>query len=241
MMMDPGLAAITLNNKGTQHLRNQNYTKAIAFFRNAVIKANFLLQKLQDSQLCSISDANTSPPPRQSNEALTLETILLESDEVDDSYPSQYSFETDESLLCKSAFVIHHDHELSYLSVTSLSLLSMCAIYNLAIAHHLSGLRLRSRQYICKAKQFYEIAYQLQEQRLFETKVLPCVCVLNNLAAICRQLGDLKRSNEVLRELLAVMEHLDCIGYKLRQCYWGVCWRNLLSLSLGKPRTAAAA
>lgn len=237
MATDQGLKAIALNNSGAHHLRSQNYVKAIAFFRNAVVKAKVVLQR-------SISDANTSQPHQLAGADITLETMhLLSTDDEGCSHSSQYSFETDESLLCMSAIAIHHTgNETSSLSVQSVAILSMSAIYNIAIAHHLCGLRQRSRDYLHKAKNFYEIAFELMHQQQSVTaEALPCMCVLNNLASLHHLLGDTVRSILVLKELLVSMQRLDCTGRKLSNSHWRVFWSNLLRLSLRNPISAAAA
>lgn len=238
MAMDLGLKAIDLNNLGAHHLRNHNYDKAIAFFRNAVVKTKVVLQR-------STSDTNPSPTELSGSE-ITLEAIMLSTDDDRDccNNSPHYSFETDESLLCKSAIVIHRSNESTSLSpVQSVSLLSMSAIYNLAISHHLSGLRQRSREYLHKAKHYYEIAFQLMQKqhRSNEAVALPYMCVLNNLAAIHRLLGDTERSSMALNELLAVMQRANGRGHKLSETQWRVFWSNLLSLSLRDPTSAAAA
>lgn len=221
--------ATALNNSGAYHLLNNNHGEAIASFRCAVHKTEELL--CQQSKVGSQEGA--LPPSR---EGLHVDFIDLERSNriIKGAYTSSDSF------VCQSAMIISQDTSKGPPSHL-LPMISMSAIYNLAVAHHLYGIRNRASPYLQKALRYYEISYRIQREHPLCYNSSHVLCILNNVAMIYRLIHDHQKSIKMLRQLYSVMSLLDLDGQKKNQRHWAGLWSNVLCLVLDPPATSPAA
>jgi tetratricopeptide (TPR) repeat protein len=233
--MDTYYQAAALNNSGAYHLLNKNYTEAISLFRSSVSKTKELVHR-QSGQ--TQSSQRVLPPKK---EGLRMEFIDLDcSSQLIES--SDTSVHMEDSFVCKSAIIISQDDgDSKEASVHLLHMIGISAIYNLAIAHHLYGLRNRSPRYLQKALQYYAISYKIHVDGPLCSNPTHVLCVLNNMAMIHRSMGEGQRSSIFLRRLYSTMSNLDETGQKQDQRHWTGFWRNILGLVMDYLSTAAAA
>lgn len=238
---------IALNNTGAHHLCNGNYDQGVAFFRLAVLRANHLTSSIPDAQSPAPDSTDNASRIQKPKQDLTLETRRLTTTDDDCNYHSLHSFQSEESLICKSAIFVHkadNDKTRSRsLSTHSVQILALSAIYNLAITYHLAGLPQRSRHDLHKARQFYELAYKLQrhDAESSSSQSMLRTCVLNNLAAVHHLLGNTEKSSRIFQELLLSVCILENSSLEIDQSHSRVVWGNLMILSLESPISAAAA
>jgi hypothetical protein len=233
--MDTYYQAAALNNRGAYHLLSNNYTEAISLFRCSVSKTKELLHRPSGQ---TQSSQRVLPPQK---ECLRMEFIELDcSSQLIES--SDASVHMEDSFVCKNAIIISPDDgDSKESSVHGLQMIAISAIYNLAIAHHLYGLRNRSPRCLQKALEYYEISFKIHVQGSMCSNPTHVLSVLNNVAMIHRSMGEGQRSSMFLRRLYSAMSFLDETGQKQDQRHWLGFWRNILGLVLDSPSTAAAA
>eukprot|EP00980_Cylindrotheca_fusiformis_P021320 scaffold8211_cov117-Cylindrotheca_fusiformis.AAC.16 len=224
--------AASLNNSGAYHLLNNSHHEAISSFGCMVTKTKELLR--QQSQSDERIDRS-----RGSEKAVRMDFLDLESSSNRHCFKD--SIISDDSYVCKSAIILSHDTTKEIQSHL-LPMISSCAIYNLAIAYHLYGIRKNAPRYLRKALQYYEISYKIQKHKssmCYNPSLV--LCILNNVAMIHRCLNDQTRSKKFLMQMYSVMTRLDAKGRKECQRHWAGLWSNVLCLVLGPPSSAAAA
>jgi hypothetical protein len=121
------------------------------------------------------------------------------------------------------------------------SKLSMVAMYNLALAFHLSALELASVTRLVRAQKLYEFAFHMHLEESCDVTLLYSLALMNNLGLIYRLLGDEGRSGQCFQHLLATMMFLleSEEAQKIQQ--WDGLMSNVLGLIFTEQAVAAAA
>eukprot|EP00980_Cylindrotheca_fusiformis_P021318 scaffold8211_cov117-Cylindrotheca_fusiformis.AAC.14 len=223
--------ATTLNNQGASFLMNNNYEEAILLFQSSASMTKALMEQPQhqDSN-CSMND----------NNAMRMKFI-----DLDFSDPSS----TEDSFICKSAIIISYDNQVEEHSIPDASnashhllpMIAISAIYNLAIAHHLYGIRHLSTDFFLQALHYYEISYNMQLQQPTCSNPTHVLSVLNNVAMIHRSMNDPQQAKTFLERLYHIMSLLDQRGEKHSERRWEGFWSNILCLVVDPSSLAAAA
>lgn len=233
--METSYQAATLNNSGVYHLLINNYEEATSLFQSSLLKTKELLHR--EPQPPTQSDQSVLLPKKQS-----LSMIFVEVD-----CPSQQMKEAiasvpaeKEAFVCKSAIIISHDGSADE-SGHSLSTIAISATYNLAIAHHVHGIRNRSLEHLRLALRCYAISKMMQKQSPSSYNPTHVLAILNNVAVIYRILEDEQQCNKFLRRLYTTMSILDLTGQNHNQKHWAGFWSNARQLVVIQPFCAAAA
>lgn len=229
--MNKSIQAAVLNNAGAQHLVNNNFKDAISCFRNSLSKA-------REVQICGRRRHAKEESPccafPRNKKGPRVDVLHME-------YPAQ-TIKVSE--VCKSVRVVSGDCQHTTMKAPLLSVATFCAIYNLALLHHLLWLQSRSPRYLEQALQYYEMSCKIQQKvpRL-RSSHSHALCVLNNMAVIYWLIGDRQKSNFFLSRLystMAVLQETGLPGSQRNQ--WKGFLNNALFFVLS-PRsfTAAAA
>jgi hypothetical protein len=121
------------------------------------------------------------------------------------------------------------------------SKLSMVAMYNLALAFHLSALELASVTRLVRAQKLYEFAFHMHLEESCDVTLLYSLALMNNLGLVYRLLSDERRSSQCFQHLLATMMFLleSEEAQKIQQ--WDGLMSNVLGLIFTEHAVAAAA
>eukprot|EP00980_Cylindrotheca_fusiformis_P013025 scaffold3254_cov98-Cylindrotheca_fusiformis.AAC.6 len=237
--MDPIFEAASLNNEGAyQLLFEKDYIKAISSFRTAMMKAKAILR----------TPAKGARRPLEDNLPPAAEAVLdfVDSEDSNDAswgkkFPRPPVNLWDLAFICRSTIVISKDSTSEEVSVNFLPKIIFSAVYNLALAHHLHGMSVRSTRHLRMALKFYEISYRLQMADRVCSNPKHVLSVFNNRAMIYRCMGDELKASEFLRRLCSVMSSLDEKGQRTDEHNWRGFLSNAVELLLEVPVAAATA
>lgn len=227
---------VASNNSGVDHLLHYKYTEAISLFQTSLQHAKHHLQ--------SQSRSNQSLPGKQG--AFQCDFIDLDCSSHLVGCSENFS-EREYSFVSKNAMAIStmdkNQQGVGNCSIARLlPMVTISAVYNLAIAHHLIAIHYQSPHHLRKALHFYEISYRMQRHEPLCHSPMHLMCVLNNVAMIHRSMNHEQKSNKFLQRLHSMMSILKDAG--LNQSYgqhWNGFWGNVLGLLVDPPSTAAAA
>lgn len=254
-------AAVSFNNNGANRLIfKKDHTEAIQSLQRAVLSAEELLRSGSCQSQGHLNESNSNAGDRLQLELIDLEctghqsigyfpTMSDDATAAVDSLQPLYQ----DSFICKSVIMIYQDKSTNdEISASShVPMVALSALFNLAIASHLYGIRHHSTPHLKKALQFYEISNTLHDSSSTSSNtrciVLP---IYNNMAMIYQSMGDEQKANEYLRRLCKEMSSLENEGrgegegnHQIRgdERNWRGFWSNIAGLLLSTPATAASA
>lgn len=206
---------VQCNNSGALYMLNGNFAQAATVFRNAV---RLTKQVLNHSRRMNV------PKPTQGPELVF---------EFQDAGRSSISSSSSKSFVSRGVIVIAQNN-LSDISVLNLYRISMIAIYNLALANHLSGLEDRDMKKLKKALEYYEVSYKLHLQEPLSPshrKQTHVLSIVNNVGSIYRLLHEHEKSNMFFRHLLSKMSAMKDSGHIDESMdRWNGFWSNIIEL-----------
>eukprot|EP00980_Cylindrotheca_fusiformis_P013024 scaffold3254_cov98-Cylindrotheca_fusiformis.AAC.5 len=255
-MADPIFEAISLNNKGAYHLVvDEDFTNAMSSFLSALMKTEELLS------VCKADHQMNSSDLRHDAESIQLEFVDLDTssslcdeaivlgngchknqwDIANDAAANTERHADDSLFICKSAIMIYRGIKSKESSLHLVPKVAFSAVYNLAIANHLYGIRHRSLHHLQRALHLYGLSHTLRTDDSFCSNSKHELSVLNNMAMIHRHMGDESKSIEYLRRLCTVMSCVDEKGRERDQRNWRGFLSNIADLYLGNSAAAASA
>jgi hypothetical protein len=222
--------AASLNNQGVASLLNESYDEAISFFFSSL--------KTTRSQIRESTNASTYYCPRSGD----LQCSTTKFNFLDPKYPHCGPRHLNPASFVSQRVVAVSDFDPDE-GAFSLSIIANVALYNLALASHLSGLQKKCVVRLQRALRCYELSYKLQMQKTAKISPVPAMSVLNNIGTIYRLLNDQETSNKFFQHLLSAMVFFretgepDCMVGDTLSGFWS----NVMSLILKNPCTAGAA
>jgi tetratricopeptide (TPR) repeat protein len=190
---------ITCNNAGASCIEAGDYSKAIVNFSRAL-----------KSSKASI-DNNKQGEPESLPFKIDLDTFMMTHGKSDKD-PKDGNESSSDFLVYKSPIRIPESLFQQEGFDSEEVLFSVIAIFNLALAHHLSGLesKVSSTNMLQKAVKLYEYGVQIQESH--RSDECPCtlffLSTLNNVGDIHRRLGDALTSERCFQQLLSILMFL---------------------------------
>ena len=120
--------------------------------------------------------------------------------------------------------------------------LSFIQLYNLALSHHLCGLRRQSQEHsLRKAISLYELAYTIHVSEDVELTILQSMAIVNNLGQLHKRLNDIEKSHQCFENLLTTLMFVkDCGEQDCHQLLDGFL-SNVMSVILCGAKPAPAA
>jgi hypothetical protein len=223
--------AASLNNQGVDSLFNENYDEAISFFFSSL--------KTTRSQIRESTNASTYYCPRSGD----LQCSTTNFNFLDTKYPYCGPQHPDPAPFVSQRVIAVSDFDPNEGAFSSLSIIANVALYNLALASHLSGLQNMCVVRLQRALRCYELSYKLQMQKTAKISPVPAMSVLNNIGTIYRLLNHQETSNKFFEHLLSAMVFFRETGETncMVEDTLSGFWSNVMSLMLKNPCTAGAA
>jgi hypothetical protein len=223
--------AASLNNQGVASLLNENYDEAISFFFSSL--------KITRSQIRESINASTYYCPRSGDLQCSTSKFTF----LDPKFPYCGPQHPNPASFVSQRVIAVSDFDPNEGAFSSLSIIANVALYNFALASHLSGLQKKCVVRLQRALRCYELSYKLQMQKTAKISPVPAMSVLNNIGTLYRLLNHQETSNKFFQHLLSAMVFFretgetDCIVEDTLSGFWS----NVMSLILKNPCTAGAA
>ncbi|KAL3916234.1 MAG: hypothetical protein SGILL_005272 [Bacillariaceae sp.] len=119
---------------------------------------------------------------------------------------------------------------------------SLFIIFNLALAHHLNGIRQSDRDQLEKALKLYECVYRISHEEEVDLSVLHAMALTNNLGHVHLILKDTLKSQKCFEQLLATLIYFVEVSDGERKEIENLngFFSNATGLSMKKEGAAAA-
>lgn len=237
---------VILNNEGVALVETQRYEEAISSFTEALtmLKQGLLVEKpFEDSQeTLMITDEDdevtaSSPPRRRAS----LCDPLIDNGATQRLAGRQMiekSSSNDQPFLFSTPIRISG----SQMSGSSHSYISMSFIvlFNLALSHHLSAIKLNMPHgNLNKALTLYELAYALQMREQIPLPIIYCMALVNNLGLIHKSMKHESSSRQCFEHLLATIMLIITSGQGTQFDHADGFLSNVTSLLLSVSAPAA--
>ncbi|KAL3917607.1 MAG: hypothetical protein SGILL_004634, partial [Bacillariaceae sp.] len=182
--------AIASNNRGVQLLKAGDLTGAI-----------FALAQGLDSMKCIMEDPGFAESSDSADGMDTEEEPSLSFMETCcDSSVSPCHPQADEP-----SYVFCSPIELKTATAIPSLKISLFIIFNLALSHHLNGIRQSDREQLEKALRLYECVYRISHEEDVDLSVLHAMALTNNLGHVHLILKDTHKSQKCFEQLLATL------------------------------------
>ena len=238
MNSSPASITIQLNNEGAEFLNNSQYGKAVSSFTVALAKVKtMLVQDMEDDSESATPDHPPHAPASASGCSVPAGKSCATSLQADAMYlldPSR------RSIFC-NPIVLTDRNERPTLELYNRY--SFAIIFNLALAHHLSGMdstELRDTK-LRKALRLYEFAYSIQMQEDVQLQLVYTFGMVNNLGHIQETLGDQEKAQQCYQHLLSTLMYVMESGEGNYEGQWDIFLHNITHLILRQSPMAAAA
>jgi tetratricopeptide (TPR) repeat protein len=224
---------VLLNNGAAALFETENYDEAVSMLKQAfAMNKSLVLVKKETSR----SNNNNNVLHKCCTSTVPDDTMTGDDDSSED-----YIYRKPITIAVTSAINAGYD-----IHVT----LSAIIIFNLALAHHLSGMFLkydanRNSENLEKAVTLYSLALQVvvaEQRRLASDVTMFLLAIFNNIGHIHKTLGETKVANSFFERMLITLLYLsECQGWEgsksLSECFF----RNTTHLILKDLFTAEAA
>ena len=217
-MTNPNELTVLLNNRGVAYLEMGNYAKAFALFRDALRNTMANLRETteseaQDEEVPQLSHKDC--PEVWKNKGMEAFADLKYLPRL-----SSYGPVNSEYLFSEGITLMEEEDAYSPNKLVDVSVASSIVLFNLALIHHLKGLKDNSSKYLIKAESFYQKSFAL----LAETGLLlgrtgnpvidfVAMALLNNAAQVGRELCHSEQSKQHFTELLAIALQVNAASY----------------------------
>jgi tetratricopeptide (TPR) repeat protein len=212
--MNPSTAAIAsrLNNLGVNLIESGLYEQAIASFSKG-----FTVVKKVLSHQGKCTAPLEEPATMENASEPVAQAPSCHFHKMQEATPMEIG-ETEEPVCSDEPFIFRNPifipcHAMDLTCFKYYVKLSFIILYNLALAHHLSGvsgnntlMRLR------KALSLYELAYTIQMTENIELTVLETMAIVNNLGQIHTSLENKEKSCQCFQHLLSTIMFLNDSG-----------------------------
>eukprot|EP00980_Cylindrotheca_fusiformis_P009802 scaffold2156_cov115-Cylindrotheca_fusiformis.AAC.27 len=190
--------AILFCNTGSRLLVEGRYTNAMKMFEKSLKVLKFLSKR---SRSADIATTTTTTLPFSFDDCISMESSS------DDEIESSSSFVCREPIFMDTT--TNDDEESDFLRIFA------TIVFNLALVHHLQGLRCQCPSALEKASALYEVCLKIQIKNRFDlgdyTKLL---VIPNNLGHVNMELGRTKRAQGYMkflsRQLATYSSTLEC-------------------------------
>jgi hypothetical protein len=226
----------SLINIGAHHMVNKNYDEAITSFLSCMKVTKQMLRQMEMGMAAG-TKKKLSCRDTVASKDFGYEFLHVDSCDM----PSvENSFVFKKVVVVTSCTSSNADDD-AVMSV--LVYLAVISVYNLALAHHLSGLERQCRQRLERARNYYELSYKLQSQESAAGfGLLHSLSVLNNIGAICSVLNEREASEKFFSKLLTALTYLRENGDAAQiQNSWNGFWSNAVTSIICNPSAAGAA
>ena len=196
--------AFKLNNQAAALIGNGQFESSFPALTGALKKMSKEIIDLADHG----EDPNAAHMKQTSLDECMLATSSVQEDEQD---------ELSDNAVDQGFYIYNRAIHLPALSIEDTSyhtsvMVSVVAIFNLALAHHLTAVEQNNAQLLRKAAKLYELAHNMQsEEEWMENTSLFTMAIINNLGLIYRCLDERETSGKCFQHLLStLMFFTDC-------------------------------
>jgi tetratricopeptide (TPR) repeat protein len=199
--------AIELNNQAAALIGNGQFKSSFPALTSALKMSKKYLIDFADHE----EDQNSAPVKQTSlDECMLANNSSVQDDEQeelsDDDAVDQGYYIYNRAIHISASFIEettrHH----------SIVMVSVVAIFNLALAHHLTAIEEKNFLLLRKAAKLYELSHNMQiEEEWMENTSLFTMAIINNLGLIYRCLDESETSGKCFQQLLStLMFFIDC-------------------------------
>jgi tetratricopeptide (TPR) repeat protein len=208
---------VTMNNQGVSMIQERRYEDAIDCFISAVQHINQVLETTRGL------------PERPSSMVCLLQ---------DNHQVLSVPVSSDEKMFVFRNPLLVSEKRTGSFQVSAKT--SLVALYNLAMAYHLSGLQNQCAKRLKQALSYYELSYKmlLDEQHVVVSQAM---IILNNIGQIHRLLQNEEGAKNCFQYLLTTMMFVQQTGEASRIQNWDSFLSNVLDLIVQGPFPASAA
>jgi hypothetical protein len=225
----------SLNNHGARNIVNKNYDEAISCFLCCMKVTKQRLREMEVNRAavkqlsCNDHNATANAFGHEFLDVVSCDMSSVES-----------CFVFKKVVVVTSCTSSNEDEDAMMSGLVNLAIIS---VYNLALAHHLSGLQRQCKQRLERARSYYQLSYKLQlQESTAKFSLLHSLSVMNNIGAICAVLNQQEASEKFFSKLLAALTYLRENGEAGQiQNSWSGFWSNAVTAILFKPSAAGAA
>ena len=247
----PAAVASKINNGGVEFLKRASYGEAISSFTTALSKVKqMLIADDEEDEIATTTSNEQQQQPQQQQSQCVGDSTDMSGDTFPPSMSSLESREmlmmvdpNQRSIFCKPIILRAAKDERPTLKLYNRY--SIAIMFNLALAHHLSGMETSEVSRIGKlrkALRLYEYAYSIQMQEDVQLQITYTLGMVNNLGHIQEHLGEVQKAQQCFQHLLSTLMYVIESGEEgSDEGQWDVFFHNITHLVLRESALAAAA
>jgi tetratricopeptide (TPR) repeat protein len=233
----PAAIASRMNNGGVALMKRANYSEAIASYTAALAKVKqMLIEDENDEDSSDVADEQSGG----SSDSIAFAQDDFPTGAESDSKELMMSDPNSRSIFCRPILLRNRNEKAC---VELYNKFSFAIMFNLALAHHLSGMKCTEskRGKLRKALRLYEFAYSIQMQEDVQLQITYTLGMVNNLGHIQELLGEEQKAQQCFQHLLSTLMYVMESGEESNEGQWDVFLHNVTHLVLRETSMAAAA